>query len=59
MKAELKEVDSPYNEARILKHMAMIQTVLIGPAKQRYSHLPLEIEKKLASVLPRISKNFW
>ena len=39
-------VDSPYHEASILKRMTMIQTALIGPAQQWYSHLPLEILKK-------------
>ena len=41
MTARREQVHSPYNEDCILKRTAMIQTVLIGPATQWYSHLPL------------------
>ena len=44
MTAGPKQTDSPYLEAWILKRIAMIQTALIGPAQQWYSHLPLEIK---------------
>ena len=42
--------ESPFHEAWILKQNAMIQTALIGPAQQWYSHPPL-------CILPRISEN--
>ena len=39
------QTDSLYHETWILKRIAMIQTALIGPAQQWYSHLPLDIIK--------------
>ena len=45
MTAGPEQTDSPYHEAWILKQIAMIQTALIGPAQQWYSHLPPEIRK--------------
>ena len=42
MTAGPEKTDLPYHEAWILKRIAMIQMALIGPAQQRYSHLPLE-----------------
>ena len=40
-----EQTDSPVHEILILKRIAMIQTALIGPAQQWYSHLPLDIKK--------------
>ena len=45
MTAGPEQTDSSYHEALILKRIAMIQTALIGPAQQWYSHLPLDIKK--------------
>ena len=45
MRAEPEQTDSPFNEDWILKRIAMIQTALIGPAQQLYSHLSLDINK--------------
>ena len=45
MTAGAKQIDSPFHEAWILKRIAMIQTALIGPAQQWYSHFPLDIKK--------------
>ena len=45
MKAGPEQTDSPFHEAWILKRIAMIKTALKGPAKQLYSHLPLDIRK--------------
>ena len=42
MTAGPEPTDSRFHEAWILKWIAMIQTALIGPAQQWYSHLPLE-----------------
>ena len=39
--------DSPYHETWFLKRIGMIQTALIGPAQEWYSHIPLEIKKNL------------
>ena len=44
MTAGPAQTDSPH-KAWILKRFAMIQTALIGPAQQWYSHLPLERKK--------------
>ena len=46
MTAGPEQTDSAYQEAWILKQIAMIQTALIGPAQQWYSYLPLEIKNK-------------
>ena len=43
MTAGPEQTDSAFHEAWILKRIAMIQTALIGPAQQWYSHLPLDI----------------
>ena len=40
-----EQVDSLYHETWILKPIAMIQTALIGPAQQWFSHVPLEMKK--------------
>ena len=45
MTAGPQQTDSPYHEAWILKPISMIQTALIGPAQQWYSHLPLDVKK--------------
>ena len=50
MTAGPEQTDSTYNEAWILKRIAMIERALIGPAQQWFSHLPLE-KKELAIVL--------
>ena len=43
MTAGPEQTDSPYHEAWILKRIAMLQSALIGPEQQCYSHLQLEI----------------
>ena len=53
-----EQTDSPYHEAWILKRIAIIQTALIGPAQQRYSHLPLEIKKKRQAFCRIFQKTF-
>ena len=46
MTAEPEQTDSPHHETWILKRIGMIQTALIGPAQEWYSHIiPLEIKK--------------
>ena len=45
MTAGPQQFDSPYYKAWILNPIAMIQTALISPAQQCYSHLQLEIQK--------------
>ena len=45
MTAGPEQNDLPFHEAWIMKRIAMIQTALIGPAQQWYSHLTLEIKK--------------
>ena len=45
MTAGPEQTESPFHEAWILKRIAMIQTALIGPAQQWYSHLSLDIKK--------------
>ena len=45
MTAGPEQTDSSFHEAWILKRIAMIQTALIGPAQQCFSHLPLDIKK--------------
>ena len=42
MTAGPEKTDSPYHESWILNQIDLIQTALIGPAQQWYSHLPLE-----------------
>ena len=51
-------VDLRYHEAWILKRIAMIQTALIGPAQQCYSHLPLKIRKNWPTLCRRFQKTF-
>ena len=55
MTAGPEQIDSPYHEAWILKRVAMIQMALIGPAQQWYSHLSLEIKKRICK---RYAANF-
>ena len=45
MTAGPEQTDSPFLETWILKRIAKIQTAIIGPAQQWYSHLPLDIKK--------------
>ena len=45
MTAEPEQILSPFHEAWILKRIAVIQTALIEPVQQGYSHLPLDIKK--------------
>ena len=42
MTAGPEQTDSPYHKTWIQKRITMIQTALIGPAQQWYSHLPLD-----------------
>ena len=45
MTAGPEQTGSPYYEAWIPKRINKIETALIGPAQQWYSHLPLELQK--------------
>ena len=58
MTAGPEQTDSPYHETWILKRIAMIQMALIGPAKQWYSHLPLDIEKNWQAFCREFMKTF-
>ena len=58
MTAGPEQTDSPYHEAWILKRIAMIQTALIGPAQQWYSHLPLDIKKNWQAFCREFQKTF-
>ena len=58
MTAGLEQTDSTYHEAWILKRIAMIQTALIDPAQQLYSHLTLEIKKNWQSFSREFQKTF-
>ena len=58
MTAGPKKTDSPFHEAWILKKIAMIQTALIGPAQQWYSHLPLDIKKNWQTFCREFQKTF-
>ena len=46
MTAGPEQTDSSYQEACLLKKIAMIEMALMGPAQQWYSHLPLELKKR-------------
>ena len=56
--AEPEQTDSPFHGAWILKRNAMIQTALRGPAKQWYSHLPLEIKRNWQAFCRELQKTF-
>ena len=58
MTAEPGQTDSPYQEAWILKRIAMIQTALIDPAQQWYSHLPLKVKKNWQAFCREFQKTF-
>ena len=58
MTAGPEQTDSPYHDAWLLKRIAMIQTALIRPAKQWYSHLPLEIKKNWQAFCREFQKTF-
>ena len=58
MTAGPEQTDSPYHEAWILKPIAMIQTALIGPAQQWYSHLPLDVKKNWQPYCREFQKKF-
>ena len=58
MTAGPEQTDSPFHEAWNLKQTAMIQTTLIGPAQQWYSHLPLHIKKNWQAFCREIPKIF-
>ena len=58
MTAEPEQTDSPFHEAWILKRIAMIQTALVGPAQQWYSHLPLEVKKIWQAFCREFHKTF-
>ena len=45
MTAGPEQTDSPLHETWILRRIAIIQTALIGPAQQWYSHLPQDIKR--------------
>ena len=53
-----EQTDSPFQEAWILKRYAMIQKVLIGPAQQWYSHLPLGIKKNWQAFCRKFQNTF-
>ena len=58
MTAGPEQNDSPYQEACILKRVAMIQKALIGPAQQLFSHLSLEIKKNRQAFCREFQKTF-
>ena len=58
MTAGPEQTDSPFHEAWILKRIAMIQTALIGPAQQWYSHLALDIKKDWQALCREYQKTF-
>ena len=53
-----EQTHSPYQEAWILKRVAMIQMAGIGPAQQWFSHLPLEIKKNWQPFCREFQKTF-
>ena len=58
MTARPEQTDSTFHEAWILERNAMIQTALIGPAQQWYSHLPLDIKKNWQAFCREFQKTF-
>ena len=58
MTAGPEQTDSPFHESWILKRIAMIQTDLIGPAQQWYSHLPIDIKKDSQAFCREFQKTF-
>ena len=58
MKAGPAQTDAPFHGVWILKRIAMIQTALIGPAQQLYSHLPLDIRKNWQAFCREFQKTF-
>ena len=56
--ASLEHTDSPNHEAWILKRIVMIQTALIGPVQQWYSHLPLNFKKNWQAFCREFQKTF-
>ena len=58
MKAGPDRTDSPFHKTWILKRITMIQTALIGPARQWYSHLPLDIKKNWQAFCRKFQKTF-
>ena len=58
MTAGPEQTDSPFHEACILKRIAMIQADPIGPAKQWYSRLPLDIKKNWQAFCREFQKTF-
>ena len=58
MTAGPEQTGSPFLEGWILKRIAMIQTSLIGPSQQWYSHLPLDIKKNWQTICREFQKTF-
>ena len=58
MTAGPEQTDSPFHEPWILKRIAMIQTALIRPAQQWYSHLSLDIKKNWQVFCCEFQKTF-
>ena len=58
MTAGPEQTDSPFHETWILRRIAMIQTALIGPAQQWYSHLSLDIKKNSQAFCREFKKTF-
>ena len=56
MTAGPEQTDSPFHEAWMLKRIAMIQTALIGPVQQWYSHLQLDIKNDWQAFCREIQK---
>ena len=56
--AGLEQTYSPNHEAWILKGIVMIQTALIGPAQQWYSHLPLNFKRNSQAFCREFHKTF-
>ena len=58
MTAGPEQTLSAFHEAWILKRIAMVQTALIGPAQQWYSHLPLDHKKDWQAFCRELQKRF-
>ena len=58
MTAGPEQTHSPFQETWILNRISIIQTALVGPAQQWYSHLPLGIKKNRQAFCREFQKTF-
>ena len=58
MTAGPEQTDSSFHETWILKRIVLIQTALIGPAHQWFSHLPFNSKKNWQEFCHEIQKTF-